>query len=144
MFECVEKMYVKTRVAGPLLSSRSNCLAQFTRCCNERQGECSDCSCAPSSVPSLPMISDMPSFRSSVSQGWRCDEPGEMLTESAKLKKNQESIHEGNREADRSYGDRFSLRRCILNIPDPEHVAGGETEVEITDLDSGNVPGRYT
>lgn len=32
----------------------------------------------------------------------------------------------------------------MLNIPDPEHAAGGETEVEITDLDSGKRPGRYT
>jgi outer membrane protein assembly factor BamB len=32
----------------------------------------------------------------------------------------------------------------VLNIPDPEYAAGGETEVEITDLDSGKVPGRYT
>jgi len=38
------------------------------------------------------MISDMPSFRSSVSQGWRCDEPEEMLTESATLKKNVENL----------------------------------------------------
>jgi outer membrane protein assembly factor BamB len=42
------------------------------------------------------------------------------------------------------HGKRFSLRRYVLNIPDPEHAAGGETEVEITDLDSGKVPGRYT
>ena len=32
----------------------------------------------------------------------------------------------------------------MLNIPDPEHAAGGEAEVEITDLDSGKRPGRYT
>ncbi len=32
----------------------------------------------------------------------------------------------------------------MLNIPDPEHATGGETEVEITDLDSGKRPGRYT
>ncbi|HEX6484853.1 MAG TPA: PQQ-binding-like beta-propeller repeat protein [Ktedonobacteraceae bacterium] len=31
-----------------------------------------------------------------------------------------------------------------MNIPDPEHAAGGETEVEITDLDSGQIPGRST
>jgi hypothetical protein len=44
--------------------------------------------------------------------------------------------------------ERFSLRRCALNTPDPENVTGDETEVEITDLDSptgtGNVPGRST
>ncbi len=32
----------------------------------------------------------------------------------------------------------------MLTIPDPEHAAGGETEVEITDLDSGKVSGRST
>jgi outer membrane protein assembly factor BamB len=32
----------------------------------------------------------------------------------------------------------------VLTIPDPEHAAGGETEVEITDLDSGKIPGRST
>jgi outer membrane protein assembly factor BamB len=32
----------------------------------------------------------------------------------------------------------------VLTIPDPEHAAGGETEVEITDLDSGKVSGRST
>jgi len=32
----------------------------------------------------------------------------------------------------------------MLNIPDPEYAAGGETEVEITDLDSGKIPGRST
>jgi len=32
----------------------------------------------------------------------------------------------------------------VLTIPDPEHAAGGETEVEITDLDSGKVPERST
>lgn len=44
--------------------------------------------------------------------------------------------------------ERFSLRRRALNTPDPENVAGDETEVEITDLDSptgtGNLPGRST
>src|SRR5216683_458620 len=44
--------------------------------------------------------------------------------------------------------ERFSLRRCALNTPDPENAAGDETEVEITDLDSptgtGNLPGRST
>ena len=29
-------------------------------------------------------------------------------------------------------------------MPDPEHAAGDEIEVEITDLDSGKIPGRYT
>ena len=32
----------------------------------------------------------------------------------------------------------------MLNIPDPEYAAGSETEVEITDLDSGKIPGRST
>ena len=32
----------------------------------------------------------------------------------------------------------------MLNIPDPEHAAGGELEVEITDLDSGKGAGRST
>jgi hypothetical protein len=32
----------------------------------------------------------------------------------------------------------------VLNIPDPEYATAGETEVEITDLDSGKIPGRYT
>jgi outer membrane protein assembly factor BamB len=32
----------------------------------------------------------------------------------------------------------------VLTIPDPEHAAGDETEVEITDLDSGKVSGRST
>jgi outer membrane protein assembly factor BamB len=32
----------------------------------------------------------------------------------------------------------------VLTIPDPDHDAGGETEVEITDLDSGKVSGRST
>ena len=33
----------------------------------------------------------------------------------------------------------------MLNIPpDPEYGAGSETEVEITDLDSGKIPGRST
>src|SRR5260370_12138752 len=44
--------------------------------------------------------------------------------------------------------ERFSLRRCALNSPDPENVTGDETEVEITALDSptrtGNLPGRST
>jgi outer membrane protein assembly factor BamB len=32
----------------------------------------------------------------------------------------------------------------VLNIPDPEHAAEGELEVEITDLDSGKGAGRST
>jgi outer membrane protein assembly factor BamB len=32
----------------------------------------------------------------------------------------------------------------VLTIPDPDHAAEGETEVEITDLDSGKVSGRST
>jgi outer membrane protein assembly factor BamB len=32
----------------------------------------------------------------------------------------------------------------VLTIPDPEHAAGSETEVEITDLDSGGVEGSST
>ena len=32
----------------------------------------------------------------------------------------------------------------MLTIPDPEHAEGGETEVEITDLDSGKVSARST
>ena len=32
----------------------------------------------------------------------------------------------------------------MLTIPDPEYAARGETEVEITDLDSGKVSGSST
>jgi hypothetical protein len=32
----------------------------------------------------------------------------------------------------------------VLTIPEPEHAARGETEVEITDLDSGKVAGSST